>query len=307
MYASLHPVKGRFIIFRHEIVYNKYPRLLKLNEKGVIMLSFFKTSDGVQLYYQSKGEGKPIVFVHGWSADHTSFEPIFEALSESYRVVSYDLRGHGLSEKPQYGLTMNRFAKDLEELMEFLDLRDITLAGHSMGASITFEYVKTFGISRLKSVTLLDMTPKLVNDQTWNLGLFHGKYGIEDTLKDLTTIFGNLKEFASSFSKITVPYLTDEESVELLHLFMQNNSAHVLAAMWHAMAVNDYRNMLSKITVPTQIVYGEKSTLYSKETADYLQSHIPNSKIIPFENCTHMLVMENPTKLTEIIRDIAER
>ena len=214
MHASLHPVKGKFIISRHEIVYIKHPRLLKLNEKEVIMLSFFKTSDGVQLYYQSKGEGKPIVFVHGWSADHTSFEPTFEALSKNYRVISYDLRGHGLSEKPQHGLTLNRFAKDLEELMEFLDLRDITLAGHSMGASITFEYVKTFGISRLNSVTLLDMTPKLVNDQTWNLGLFHGKYGIEDTLKDLTTIFGNLKEFASSFSKITVPYLTDEESVE---------------------------------------------------------------------------------------------
>jgi non-heme chloroperoxidase len=93
-------------------------------------------------------------------------------LSENYTVISYDLRDHGRSEKPQYGLTLNRFATDLEELMEYLDLHDITLAGHSMGTSITFEYVKTFGVSRLKSVTLLDMTPKLVNDGTRNLGRF---------------------------------------------------------------------------------------------------------------------------------------
>lgn len=268
-------------------------------------MSFFKTSDGVELYYESKGEGKPIVFVHGWSADRTSFEPTIKALSKNYRVLSYDLRGHGLSEKPQYGFTLNRFSKDLEELMEFLGLHDVTLAGHSMGASITFEYVKTFGVSRLKSVTLLDMTPKLVNDQTWNLGLFHGKYRLEDSQKDLTTIFGNLKDFASSFSKTAMPYLTDEELGELLKLFMQNNSAFVLAAMWHAMAVNDYRNVLPKITVPTQIVYGEKSTLYSKDTADYLHSQIPNSKIIPFKNCTHLLVVENPAKLTEIMNEIA--
>lgn len=268
-------------------------------------MGLFETSDGVKLYYQVKGEGNPIVLVHGWSADHTSFEPTFESLSEKYKVVSYDLRGHGSSDKPQYGYTLNRFAKDLEELMESLDLKDITLVGHSMGTSITFEHIKTFGVSRLKSITLLDMTPKLVNDETWNFGLFHGKYSLEDSQRDLTTIFSDLKAFATTFTKIAIPYLTDEMFNETLELFMNNNSPYVLAAMWHAMAVNDYRDVLEHITIPTQIVYGEQSTLYSKETAEYLHSKISNSKVISFENCTHLLVLENPTKLTEIINDIA--
>ncbi|RLL41105.1 alpha/beta hydrolase [Oceanobacillus piezotolerans] len=267
-------------------------------------MAFFETSDGVKLYYQEKGEGNPIVFIHGWGMDHTSFEPTFEALSESYRVVSYDLRGFGSSEKAQVGYTLNRFAQDLEELMGFLDLNNVTLAGHSMGTSIIFDYVRTFGNSRLKSVTLLDMTPKLVNDESWNLGLFHGKYQLEDAHHDLTRIFNNMEEFCGSFMRISIPYITEEMFEELME-GMKLNSPFVLAGMWHAMAVNDYRDVLEKITVPAQIIYGEKSTLYSKETAEYLHQHIANSEVIPFENCTHMLVSENPAKLTEVMNEIA--
>lgn len=267
-------------------------------------MTFFKTSDGVNLYYEVKGEGNPIFLIHGWSQDHTGFAPQLEALSKKYKVVALDLRGHGKSDRPEHGLTLKRFATDVEELMENLQLENVTLVGHSMGASTTFEYIKDFGVSRLKSVSIFDMTPKLVNDSEWNLGLYHGKYFIQDALNDLTQINDNLIDFARPFFKITAPYLSDELIEEQLEFF-KSNTPHVLSAMWHAMAVNDYRNMLEKITVPTQIVYGEKSTLYSKETAEYLQSKIPNAKVVPFENCTHLLVAENPDKTTEVIDQIA--
>lgn len=267
-------------------------------------MTIFKTSDDVELFYQVKGKGNPIVLIHGWSADHTSFSPQVEELSKKYKVVAYDLRGHGNSERPEHGLTLNRFAQDLEELMESLDLKDVTLVGHSMGSSIIFDYVRTYGVSRLKSITIFDMTPKLINNEEWNLGLYHGKYTLEDSLKDLTTINGNFVEFARPFLKTTAPYLTDEEIGATLELIV-GNTPHVLSAMWHAMAVNDYRDVLSEITVPTQIAYGEMSTLYSKETAEYLNSKIADSKIIAFENCTHLLIAENPDKTTQLIENIA--
>lgn len=90
-----------------------------------------------------------------------------------------------------------------------------------------------------------------------------------------------------------------------LKFFLENNTPHVLSAMWHAMGVNDYRDVLPQMTVPTQIVYGENSTLYSKETAEYIVSEVPDARIVPFANCTHLLVAENPEKTTEVIRDIA--
>lgn len=266
----------------------------------------FEASDGVKLFYKQQGEGNTIVLVHGWSADHTAFDQSFDELSKNYQVISVDLRGHGSSDRPEKGLSLKRFATDLEELMEHLNLQDVTLVGHSMGGSTIFEYVRYFGVHRLKSVSIFDMTPKLVNEGDWNFGLYHGKYTREDSLNDLTVINEDFSEFAKPFFKIAVPYLTDDLMNEQLELVINNNTPHILSAMWHAMAVADFRDVLPNITVPTQIVYGEKSTLYSKETADYLASKIPQAKVVPFENCTHLLVVENPAKTTEVIEEIAK-
>lgn len=264
-----------------------------------------KTSDGINLYYEVAGEGDPIVLVHGWGQSNEGYIPQMEELNKRFKVISYDLRGHGKSDKPQYGLTLSRFADDLEELMKELAPGNVTLVGWSMGASTSFEYVKKYGVGRLKSLTIFDMTPKLLNDEEWKLGLFHGKYKIGQALQDLTALNDDYSVFGKEFMAIAAPYFTEEMLEETNKLFVESNTPHVLAAMWLAMAVNDYREVLPKITVPTQIVYGEQSTLYSKETAEYLASQIPNVTVIPFENCTHLLVAENPDKTTEVINEIA--
>lgn len=267
---------------------------------------YFRTSDGVNLYYEVKGEGKPIVLIHGWSADHTSFNQQLEDLSKDFKVVTYDLRGHGQSDRVDYGLTLNRFAIDLKELMDYLQLEDVVVAGWSMGALIVFEYIRTFGMSGLSSVAIIDMTPKLINDNEWKLGLYHGNFTVEDTFNVLTKMCNNWMDFGKEFTRIVVPYLKEEE-LEPVYERLANNSPHVMYAMWIAMSANDYRDVLEKITVPTFIIYGQQSTLYSKDTAEYLNSKIQNSKIVPFENCTHMLVLENPKKLSETIAELASK
>lgn len=269
-------------------------------------MSRFTTSDGIELFYNVNGEGKPIVFIHGWSADHTSFIPAIEELSKDFKVIAYDLRGHGASDRTDKGLTLNRFAIDLEELLEFLNLKDVTVVGWSMGASVIFDYVRTFGVSRLSSVCILDMTPKLINDDEWKLGLFHGQFTVDDSLDALTTMCNNWMDFAKYFVKNTIPYLKGEE-LEPIYEALSANSPHVMYAMWIAMSANDYRNILEDITVPTFIIYGEKSTLYSSETATYLNSKIPNSEVVPFENCTHFLVAENPQKLVEVVKKAVQK
>lgn len=282
---------------------NEYNIVLNL---GGILMSKFTTSDGIKLYYEVNGEGKPIVFIHGWSADHTSFKPHVEELSKDFKVITYDLRGHGASDRPDKGLTLNRFAIDLEELMEYLNLKDVTVVGWSMGSSIIFDYVRTFGVSRLSSVCIVDMTPKLINDDEWKLGLYHGRFTVDDTFKALTTMCNNWMDFAKPFIKKAIPYL-NEEQLKPIYEAASTNTPHIMYSMWIAMSANDYRDVLGNITVPTFIIYGEKSTLYSNETARYLNSKIPNSKIVAFKNCTHFLVLENPQKLVEIVKEAASR
>lgn len=268
-------------------------------------MSKFITSDNVEICYKVEGEGNPIVLIHGWSQSKEAFESQVKYLSKEYKVIYFDLRGHGESERTQIGLTLDRLAKDLYELINYLNLKKVLLAGWSMGASTIFNYAKDYGMEHLAGIVLFDMTPKLISDEEWNLGLWHGEYTIQKALEDMTIISNDFADFAGPFFKKAAPYM-DDQMVEGAMVEAMKNTPHVMNAFWLAMAVNDYRSILENITVPTIIAYGEKSTLYSKDTAIYLNKKIPNSKLVEFPNCTHLLVMENPDMASQVISQLAD-
>jgi pimeloyl-ACP methyl ester carboxylesterase len=266
-------------------------------------MPFIATDDGVKIYYEDRGQGKTIVFVHGWTGTgRTNFGFQASYLRSKFRVITYDLRGHGASDRPEHGLAMTRFAQDLEQVMDALDVKDVTLVGWSMGAHILFEYVKVFGCKRLFKAVSVDMTPKLVNDETWRMGLYHGDYDYLDNQKALTMMCDDWESFAEDFLQRLAPDMGPQEFKMMMKLLMAN-TPHVMYAMQHAMSVVDYRETVAKITVPTLIVYGEKSTLYSAETAQYLKSKIPNSRTVAFEGCGHLLPLEKPDQFSRVIEE----
>lgn len=265
----------------------------------------FTTSDGVNLHYKLQGKGKPIVLVHGWSGNHSNFLPMLEGLSKENQVLLYDHRGHGYSDHPEWGLTLPRLAQDLEELMEHLGLEEVLLVGWSMGAMTLFDYVKQFGTKRLRGAMIVDMTPKLLNIKEWTLGLYDGSYTQADCDADLTQMFKGFDVFFSDFSKKALPYATDELLLDMAKLAAASGipgpSLLALCGLWHAMATADYREDLKRIDVPAKILRGGVKSLYAKETAEYMAGEIKGCEIVEFEQCTHMLMVENPKKSQEEI------
>ncbi len=261
-------------------------------------MSFFSTKDNVNIYYEMKGEGLPIVFIHGFTEDHNSFRIQQKVLSKRNKVITYDLRGHGVSDRVEHGLNLERFALDLRELIDYLELKDLVLVGWSMGVSIIFEYINIFGLEKISKLCLIDKSPKPINDDNWNLGLYHGNYTKEDALKDLELINNNWMVFADKFVNILSPYFT-EKQCKIAMEKMRSNSSHVMYSMWKSMIEKDYRDVLAKIDIPTLIIFGEESTLYSVEVGEYLKMKIKNSRLEIFEDCTHLLVFENPIRLNK--------
>jgi pimeloyl-ACP methyl ester carboxylesterase len=96
----------------------------------------YVTRDGVKLYYEEKGSGPAIVFVHGWCCDHTHFTRQANYFGERFRVVSVDLRGHGVSDKPADEYTMPLFADDVAFVCRELGIGRVVAAGHSMGGNV---------------------------------------------------------------------------------------------------------------------------------------------------------------------------
>lgn len=120
--------------------------------------------DGTELYYKDWGSGQPILFSHGWplSADMWDAQMLFFA-ERGYRAIAFDRRGFGRSSQPWTGYDYDTFADDIAELIEALDLKDVILAGFSMGGGDVTRYIARKGSSRIAKLALISaVTPLFV-------------------------------------------------------------------------------------------------------------------------------------------------
>ena len=114
----------------------------------------------VELYYEDVGSGKPVVLIHGWPLSGRSWENQVPALVDAgYRVITYDRRGFGKSSQPFGGYDYDTLARDLNRLVEHLDLSDMTLVGFSMGGGEVARYIGTYGSDRVAKAVLAAAVP----------------------------------------------------------------------------------------------------------------------------------------------------
>ena len=121
------------------------------------------TRDGTQIYYKDWGSGQPIVFHHGWplSADDWDAQMLF-FLSQGYRVIAHDRRGHGRSSQTATGNEMDTYAADMAELAAQLDLRYAVHVGHSTGGGEVARYVAKHGAGRVAKAVLIGAVPPIM-------------------------------------------------------------------------------------------------------------------------------------------------
>ena len=119
------------------------------------------SADAVHLHVEdSGGEGRPVVLIHGWPLSAQAWAPQVAVLQAAgYRVVTYDRRGFGRSDKPQTGYSYDVLADDLQHLLAQRDLQDVTLVGFSMGGGEVARYIARHGESRLHSVVFASAVP----------------------------------------------------------------------------------------------------------------------------------------------------
>jgi non-heme chloroperoxidase len=119
-------------------------------------------SDGVRLSYLEAGSGKPLVMVPGWSQTAIQFKHQLAGLSGRYRVIAFDPRGQGESAKPDHGYHLSRLAMDLREVLDALALDEVTLLGHSLGATTIWCFWEMFGAYRTSRFIFVDQPPFFV-------------------------------------------------------------------------------------------------------------------------------------------------
>src|SRR5882672_4294760 len=119
-----------------------------------------ENQSSIELHYEDVGAGKSVVLIHGWPLSGRSWENQVPALvGAGFRVITYDRRGFGASSQPWNGYDYDTFAADLDALLRYKDLRDVTLVGFSMGGGEVARYISRYGTERIAKAVFVSAVP----------------------------------------------------------------------------------------------------------------------------------------------------
>jgi non-heme chloroperoxidase len=126
-------------------------------------MNTFTSKDGTSIFYKDWGKGPVVTFSHGWPLSSDAWDAQMLFLGQNgYRVIAHDRRGHGRSGQTWQGNHMDQYADDLAELLEHLDVKNVTMVGHSTGGGEVVRYIARHGQKRVEKVVLISSVPPLM-------------------------------------------------------------------------------------------------------------------------------------------------
>jgi non-heme chloroperoxidase len=247
----------------------------------------------VQLHIEdSGGIGRPLVLIHGWplSAEAWSAQvPVF--LAAGYRVVTYDRRGFGRSDRPESSYSYDVLADDLQSVMDQCGLQDATLVGFSMGGGEVARYIARHGESRLHSVVFAAAVPpylmKTADNPDGPLSPEMAREKRSGLEKDRDTYFEEFTQaFFSANGVLQVTELQRKEAIILCH----QSSQYAALACMDSFSTTDFRDDLKKVTVPTLVIHGEADAIVPFEgSGQRTHSAIAHSQLVTVKDAPHGL------------------
>jgi non-heme chloroperoxidase len=267
--------------------------------KGASAGKTMTTKDGARIFYKDWGKGQPIVFSHGWplSSDAWDNQMLFFG-QHGYRVVAHDRRSHGRSDQTWDGNTMDQFADDLAELIVRLDLKNITIVGHSMGGGEVVRYIGRHGTKRVAKVVLVGAVPPLTlktpaNPEGTPLEVFDGIR---------KSVAGDRSQF---YKDLTMPFYGFNRDGAKVNDGLRN--AFWLLGMQgsvkgqydcvHEFSELDYTDDLRKIDKPTLIIHGDDDQIVPiKASAEKSAKIIKGAQLKVFPGGSHGLAQTEADK-----------
>ncbi len=256
------------------------------------------------------GTGRPVVLIHGWPLSGESWSkqvPAFEAAG--FRVITYDRRGFGRSDKPLTGYDYDTFASDLDAVLTELDLVDVTLVGFSMGGGEIARYIGTRGEARLHSVVFASAVPPYLEKTDDNPDGPLTKDAAAEMTAGLTKDEDSFyDEFTTGFySANGVLKVTEAERQEAIALAHQSKKHAALASM-AAFATTDFRDDLTKVTVPTLVIHGDSdATVPFEGSGERTHRAIAGSELPVVKDAPHGVTVSHPEEWNQAVLEFLKK
>ncbi len=268
-------------------------------------------TNGIETYYERRGEGPPVVFVHAAVLDHSMWDRQVEALSDDYEVVVYDLRGHGRtggSAVAEYSADL--YAADLRALVEALGLDRPVICGHSLGGTIA----QTYAANRPGEIAGLLLADVMLTD-TFEPGVrslgewflrrvvlpalippvrLVGYERVERVNAWLTDrVFGGVAGDYSNVERLREagPRMATDEFVKVLRSMVEPHGPFDLSA----------------VAVPALVLYGENELPYVVRYAAELAARLPDARVDAVPGGGHASNLDDPDYYAAAVRSLLER
>ena len=260
----------------------------------------------IEIHYEDHGAGQPVVLIHGYPLSGRAWDKQVPVLLEAgHRVITYDRRGFGQSSQPVVGYDYDTFAGDLHALLEALDLRDVTLVGHSMGTGEVTRYLSAYGSARVATGVLVSPIPPFLLQTSDNpdgvpLSVFDGF--VEAARSDMPAW---MKGFLDNFYNADTlrGTLVSDQAYQASWNIAAGASATAAVACIPTWAT-DFRADLPKVDVPILVVHGDADrVLPLDKTGKRLSGLIDDVQLVVIEGGPHAIPWTHADQVNTALLD----
>lgn len=262
--------------------------------------NYLEVEPGVEIYYEDKGAGTPIVFVPGWTFTTEVFIHQIEHFSKTHRVIAIDPRSQGRSSITLHSNDYATHAADLAKVIQTLDLREVVLVGWSFGCLETWGYVRQAGLKALKAMVSIDLSPKplSVNAQDW----------VEGPLDEIAGVY-NTYLLSRKGQRDFVAYYADEIMVqrelsqeEMFWIVEQSlkTPPYIASALFASGMFANHMEEAKRVdeSLPALSIIAEH---WANTAVAFMQKNFPRTKIAVLGG--HMMFWEHAEKFNRILDD----
>lgn len=261
------------------------------------------TPDGGTIHAIEKGEGRPLVLLHGITLRADVWAPQFHQLADRYRVIAVDLRGHGTSKAGDAGFGIGRLGDDLATLLTELDLHDAVLVGHSMGGMTVMQFcgdhpeVLADRVAGLVFVATRahQVFPPYLDRGARRLAA-RGQAIVDGgrTLPQRATV-------TTQAARLAFGDHPSKRAVELVAEMGRSIPPDALLPSLSGLIEHDARDALRATHTPSLVIVGTRDLLTPVPSASHLAHLLPRSELVVLPRAGHQLMQERPAELAELI------
>lgn len=245
------------------------------------------TINGIKINYEVLGEGECVLFLHGWGSNITLFDSLMKTVARKYKAVALDMPGFGKSDEPGEPWCVDDYLHFVEAFLDELHLRPKVLIGHSFGGRLMIKALSSGAMPSVEKAVFIDsagIKPEKTFEQRLSLAMYKtGKFVLE--LKPIKSMFpGALEKLRSKRGSADYKSATPVMRQTLVRVVNE-----------------DLTSLLSKINVPSLLIWGTADTATPISDGEAFERLIPDAGLVRIQGADHYSFLRDPLLTSRVV------